>query len=427
MNSRERVMCSLNHQEPDRVPIDLGGTVVSSIAIPTYAALRRALHLPQGEIRVLETVQQIAWVDEDVREIFGVDVLPVFANPPSGYQPVFIDEPDGSIVFKDEFGATLRKPPSSYYYDWQAFPLGEPSLEALEKMPWPDPADPARYQGLRQRVQALRASTDKALFSMAPCGHDLFNQILRVRGMAEGLIDLAANLDFAEAFLERLTHSICTAQELFLDEVGDLVDIHFTADDLSGQAGPLISPALYRRLIKPRWARIIQTIQAHTKAKIFYHSCGAIDAFIPDLIEIGVDIINPVQVSARGMDSAVLKKKYGTYLSFWGGGCDTQRVLATGTPEEVRQEVRRRIADFAPGGGFVFNPVHNIQPLVPVENIIAMFAAAREFGRYPIPRRTSPPGGIRKVKTEGINKNQEVSFYESTAQKLSWYAYRFPG
>jgi uroporphyrinogen decarboxylase len=213
-----------------------------------------------------------------------------------------------------------------------------------------------------------------------------------VRGMQEGLIDLVANLDFAEAFLERLTQTICTAQALFLDEVGDLIDIHFTADDLSGQTGPLISPAVYRRLIKPRWARIIQTIKARTDAKIFYHSCGAIDAFIPDLIEIGVDVINPVQVSARGMDSAVLKKKYGKNLSYWGGGCDTQTVLtrpesgglSRGAPAEVRAEVRRRIADFAPGGGFVFNPVHNIQPLVPVENIMAMFRAVQEFGRYPI-------------------------------------------
>jgi uroporphyrinogen decarboxylase len=384
LTSRERVIMALNHQEPDRVPVDLGGTVVSSIAISTYAALREALGLPRRETRVMETVQQIACVDEDVISILGLDVIPVFANQPAGFKVVFTCEPGGAVTFKDEFGATLRKPPSSFYYDWMEFPLQEPSLDALEQMPWPDPADPARYKGLRQQVQALRAGTDKALFSMAPCGHDLFNQLLRVRGMQEGLIDLAANQDFAEAFLERLTQTICTAQALFLDQVGDLVDIHFTADDLSGQTGPLISPALYRRLIKPRWARIIQTIKAHTHAKILYHSCGAIDAFIPDLIEIGVDIINPVQISARGMDSATLKKKYGKRLSYWGGGCDTQRILSEGTPSEVRREVRRRIADFAPGGGFVFNPVHNIQPLVPAANILAMFTAAQDFGRYPI-------------------------------------------
>jgi uroporphyrinogen decarboxylase len=384
MNSRERVLLALDHQEPDRVPVDLGGTVVSSIALSTYAELRDFLNLPCREPGVLETVQQIAWVDEDVMDRFGVDVIPVFSNPPAGYQPVFLRAPDGSISFNDEFGATLRKPPSSYYYDWQAFPLPNPSLDSLEKMPWPDATDPARYQGLRARVMELRASSDKALFGIAPCGHDLFNQLLRVCGMETGLIELISDPDFAEAFLERLTQTICTAQELYLSEVGDLIDIHFTADDLSGQARPLIAPALYRRLIKPRWARIIQTIKKHTRAKIFYHSCGALNEFIPDLIEIGVDIINPVQVSAAGMDTAALKKKYGKNLTFWGGGCDTQTVLSRGTPQDVRDEVRRRIADLAPGGGFIFNPVHNIQPLVPVRNIVAMFDAALEFGKYPI-------------------------------------------
>ncbi len=384
MNSRERVLMALNHEEPDRIPVDLGGSVVTSIALSAYDALREHLGLPRREVRTLETVQQIAWVDEDVIERLGLDVIPVFANPPSGYQPVFTLAPDGTSTFKDDFGATLSKPPSSYYYDWTAFPLPEPSLEALAHMDWPDPADPARYRGLRAQVQRLRASTDKALFGMAPCGHDLFNQLMRVRGMQEGLIDLVANLDFAEAFLDRLTDTICTAQELFLGAVGDLIDVHFAADDLSGQAGPLISPRLYRRLIKPRQARILQTIRAGTQAKIFYHSCGAIDEFIPDLIEIGVEIINPVQVSARGMDSAVLKKKYGRSLSFWGGGCDTQNILSRGTPQDVTREVRRRIADLAPGGGFVFNPVHNIQPLVPVENIAALFEAARLAGRYPL-------------------------------------------
>jgi len=323
-------------------------------------------------------------VDDGVLDILGVDVIPVFANPPFGYQPRFVAEGGRGESFQDEFGATLRRPPGGFYYDWQEFPLSEPSLEALQKMPWPDPADPARYRGLRERVRQLRAASDRALFGMAPCGHDLFNQLLRVRGMAEGFMDLVANPDFAEAFLERLTRTICKAQELFLGEVGDLIDVHFTADDLAGQNGPLISPAVYRRLIKPRWARIIQTIKARTKAKVLYHSCGAIGAFLPDLIEIGVDIINPVQVSAAGMDTAELKKKYGKHLAFWGGGCDTQRVLNMAGPDQVRAEVRRRIRDLAPGGGFVFNPVHNIQPLIEPANIVAMFRAAQEFGRYPI-------------------------------------------
>ena len=384
MNSRERVITALDHREPDRVPVDLGSTAVTSIAISTYAELRDYLGLPRKPITTLETVQQIAAVDDDVLELFGVDVLPVLSNPPAGYQPVFVDEGGGGDSFKDEFGATLRRPNGCFYYDWQEFPLGKPSIEALRQMPWPDPADPARYRALRQRVEALRAGSDKALFGMAPCGHDLFNQLLRVRGMEDGLMDLVANPEFAEAFLDRLTDTIIIAQGHFLDEVGDLIDVHFTADDLSGQTRPLISPTVYRRMIKPRWARIIQAIKARTKARIFYHGCGAIGPFLSDLIEIGVEIINPVQVSAAGMDTAELKKKCGNHLSFWGGGCDTQRVLNLGQPEEVRQEVRRRIADLAPGGGFVFNPVHNIQPHVPPANVAAMFQAAREFGTYPI-------------------------------------------
>jgi len=381
MNSRERVLTALNHETPDRLPIDLGGSAVTSIAIPTYAALREHLKLPNAPIRTLETVQQIAAVDDDAMELLGVDVIPVYANPPAGYTPQFVDEAGGSNSFKDEFGSTLRRFKDCFYYDWHEFSLNEPSLADLQNMPWPDPADPARYRGLRERVQKLRQTSNRALFGMAPCGHDLLNQLFRVRGMEQGLMDLVSETEFAEAFLERLTNTIITAQKCFLNEVGDLIDVHFTADDITGQNAPLISPTIYRQMIKPRWARIIQAIKNLTKAKIFYHSCGAIEPFLPDLIEIGVDIINPVQVSAAGIDTAQLKKKYGRNLSFWGGGCDTQKVLPFGTPDEVSAEVQKRIRDLAPGGGFVFNPVHNIQPMVPVENIVAMFETAKEW-RY---------------------------------------------
>lgn len=381
MNSRERVIAALQHQKPDRVPIDLGSTVVSSIAISTYEALRRHLGLAATPVRVLEFVQQIAVVDEDVMERFGVDVIPVFANPSS--TPAVVHKgPDGTMSFRDDFGAVLRQPPGCHYYDWQEFPLSEPSVEALAAMPWPDPSDPAYYAGLKGAVQALRSRTDKALFGMAPCGHDLFNQLFRVRGMENGLMDLLAERDFAEAFLDRLCDTICTAQRRFLTEVGPWLDVHFAADDLAGQNGPLIGPDLYRQLVKPRQARILSTIRNHTSAKIFYHTCGAVTPFLDDLVEIGVDIINPVQVSAAGMDTSALKKRYGSRLSFWGGGCDTQRILPYGTPQEVRSEVMRRLQDLAPGGGFVFNPVHNIQPNVPPENVVAMFDAALEFGRY---------------------------------------------
>ena len=381
MNSRERVAAALRHERTDRLPIDLGGTVVSSIAISTYAALREYLGLAPREIRVLETVQQIAWVDEDVIERLGIDVIPVFANPPAGPAAVIAASADGSESFQDDFGATLRKPPGCLYFDWQEFPLPEPSLAGLAGMAWPDPANPGRYDHLRERVQRLRADSDQALFGMAPCGHDLFNQLFRVRGMENGLMDLVAEREFAEAFLDRLCDTICIAQTRFLTEVGDLIDVHFAADDLAGQQCPLVAPALWRSLIKPRQARIIATIKAHTKAPVFYHTCGAVTDFLDELIDIGVDILNPVQVSAKGMDSAALKKRYGKRLAFWGGGCDTQDILPFGTPAAVRAEVRRRIADLSPGGGFVFNPVHNIQANVPPENIVAMFDEARRYGQ----------------------------------------------
>ncbi|MEI8121504.1 MAG: uroporphyrinogen decarboxylase family protein [bacterium] len=384
MNSRERVITALNHEEPDRVPIDLGGTVISTIAISTYAALRRRLGLVEQPIQTLELVQQVARVDEDMMDRLGVDVAPVFANDPDAPGSGIITAPDGTESIQDDFGATLKKFAGCHYFDWQEFPLPEPSLEALEKMPWPDPADPGRYRGLRDRVKSLREGTNRALVGMAPCGHDLFNQLFRVRGMENGLMDLLTEEEFVCAFLDRLCDTICTAQTLFLTEVGDLIDVQFAADDLAGQTGPLVAPDLWRRLIKPRQARILATIKAHTRAPVLYHTCGAVTEFLDDLIEIGVDILNPVQVSATGMDTAQLKKRFGKRLSFWGGGCDTQNVLNRGTPDQVRAEVRRRIRDLAPGGGFVFNPVHNIQAGVPVENIIAMFDTAREAGRYPV-------------------------------------------
>ncbi|MEI6916500.1 MAG: uroporphyrinogen decarboxylase family protein [Armatimonadota bacterium] len=377
MTHRERVQTALNHEEPDRVPIDLGSTCVTSIAASTYAGLREHLGLPYKEVGIAEIVQQIARVDEDVMEILGVDFVPVM--PAAGLGPVIDEDADGTKSFKDGFGATLSKPAHGFYYDWTDFPLTEPSIEALNLMPWPETEVPALYNGLRDRVLKLRSETDYALVGMAASGHDLFNQLFRARGMANGMMDLLLEEEFVEAFFDRLMHTIMRNQELFLDEVGDLLDVHFTADDLSGQFAPLISPEIYRKMIKPRWARIISLIKSKTDAKIFYHTCGAVNEFIPDLIEIGMDILNPVQVASAGMDSAELKRKYGDKLTFWGGGCDTQNVLPFGTLSDVRLEVERRIRDFAPGGGFVFNPVHNIQPGVPAENIVALFVAAKAY------------------------------------------------
>jgi uroporphyrinogen decarboxylase len=224
---------------------------------------------------------------------------------------------------------------------------------------------------------------------MAPNGHDLLNRWFRVRGMQEGLMDLLLQPEVTEAFFERLTGEICRSQEMFLQEAGDLIDVHFLGDDFGSQTGTITSPDFLRAVILPRWARIVRVVKAHTRARVFFHTCGAVEPLIPDLIEMGIDVLNPIQLTCAGMEPAALKSKYGKNISFWGGGVDTQSVLALGSVEEVRAEVRRRVADLGPGGGFVFTPVHNIQPSVPAGNVAAAFDEARRFGKYPISSRGS--------------------------------------
>jgi len=265
------------------------------------------------------------------------------------------------------------------------YPIHESTLAALERYPWPDPDDPSRYRGLRQQARALREQTPYAIVGRCDLGADILARPQWIRGYVESMLDLAANPDFAEAFLDRLTDIAIRAWGHFLAEVGEYIDVVAMFDDLGMQDRPLISPAMYRRLVKPRHARIIAAIKTRTKAKVFFHTDGAILDLIPDLIDIGVDILNPVQVSAKGMDDTTeLKRRFGRDLTFWGGACDSQRVLPFGTLEEARAETRRRIADLAPDGGFVFAPIHNFQDDVSGEKVLALYRTALEYGRYPM-------------------------------------------
>ncbi len=387
MLARERVLMALNHEEPDRVPIDLGSTQVTGICRNAYADLLACLGLSGREIQIVDMLQQLARVDEDVLQALEVDFRPIQSNPPAGYRLQVRDEGDYETYY-DQWGAKLRRPKAGgHYFDYVEYPIKESTLEALERYSWPDPDDPSRYEGLRERAQALRERTPYALVGECGLGGDILARPQWIRGYAESMLDLAAHPDFAEAFLERVTQIAVRAWSRFLDEVGEFLDVAAFGDDVGMQDRPLISPAMYRRLVKPRHARIIEAIKARTKAKVFMHSCGAISEFIPDIIEIGVDILNPVQVSATGMgDTAELKRRYGQHLTFWGGTCDSQRVLPFGTLAEVQEETRRRIADLAPGGGFVFAPIHNIQDDISSEKTLALYRTALEHGRYPIGR-----------------------------------------
>lgn len=382
MNARERVLLALNHKEPDRVPYDLGGTVVTGIHHKAYTAWRQALGLPPREVKIIDMIQQLAQVDDDMMDRLGVDMRNISPRSSASFQ-ITVGDMGDYTYFYDEWKIGWRSPKDGgLYYDMFDHPLrGEITVEDVDKFPMPDPLDPARFVGLREAALHVRDVEQRAVvFGNISAG--IFEMLTWLRGYSDAYADWGESSPAALRIMDRMLQIQLAFWEKALDLVGDVIDVAQIADDIAGQDGPLISPRSYRRLLKPLHKELCDFIHARTGARIFMHSCGAIRPFIPDFIEIGIDIINPVQVSAAGMDSAELKREFGRDIVFWGGGVDTQRVLGTGSPDDVRAEVRRRLDDLMPGGGFVFNTVHNIQGNVPVENLMAMWETVQEHGRY---------------------------------------------
>ena len=256
--------------------------------------------------------------------------------------------------------------------------------EEIEKFPWPDPDEPSRFEELREKARHLFENTQYAIVADGITGVGVFDMTWHLRGMENILMDMIIHPDFTEALFRRLTDYYVAVYRNYLQAVGDYIQMVIYYEDLSGQEGPLMSPALYKKFIKPCHRRIFQTIKEHTAAKLCVHTCGSVYAFLDDYVDLGVDVLNPVQISARDMDPQRLKKKYGSVLSFHGG-IDTQNFLSRATPFQVREEVRRMVEILGPGGGYLFTSCHSIQPDVPPENIVALFSAAAEYGRYPIP------------------------------------------
>jgi uroporphyrinogen decarboxylase len=382
--SRRRVETALRHQEPDRVPYDLGGTILTGIHEKAYRRLRQYLGLPEVAIDIEDPIQQLARVHEDVKERFRVDVYGINPAKPRGISTPSWSE-GGYDKLVDEWGIEWWKPQEGgFYYDMRRHPLAEiDTVDGLAKYRFPDPLNPARYSGMAERADELmnRRQVAYILGRNAP---GIFEIALWMRGFENFFCDMVANQAFAEALLDAIAEVKMRYWEHALQLVGKHVMIVSEADDLASQNCVLISPELYRKLIKPRHTKLFNFIKKHaaTEVKIFYHSCGAVAPLLPDLIESGIDILNPVQVRAGNMNTRELKRQFGKDLTFYGGGVDTQRVLPRGTPAEVRDEVRRRIEDLAPGGGFIFNTVHNIQADVPPENIVAMWEAVQEYGVY---------------------------------------------
>ena len=421
MTSRERVARALDHQEPDRVPIDLGSSAVTGIMVTTHAKLRRALGVNGHPPKVSDLIQMLGEVEIPVLERLGCDVIglmPVVRAFGIAYQDWkpwrTFDGTDvlvpGQFNYQvDERGDLLlsprgdtTKPPSGHmpkgghYFDllprqqpidWDHLDPAE-FAEQFERPPDEELAD------LQNTADYLHRTTQFALLGVfGESGLGNFPLVLApeldepkgIRNFDDWLVAHLTHPSYIMEINARYSQQIIENLELYRQAVGDRIfAVFLSGTDFGTQRGEFISPDLYRQLYLPFHKQINEWVHAHTKWKTFYHSCGSIYRLIPSFIEAGVDILNPIQCSAANMEPGRLKQEFGRQLVFWGGGADTQKTLPFGTPEEVRGEVAQRIRIFGPGGGYVFNPVHNIQADTPVENVVAMFAAAREYGAYPI-------------------------------------------
>jgi uroporphyrinogen decarboxylase len=375
MTSRERVLQSINHKEGP-LAIDFGG-LHSSLHVNAYRGVMEKLGLDGGEPEIQDWFQMIAFPDQKLLDHFGADCIPIYTKPGSSWE-FRIEQRGNEEFFTNEWGIVLHRPKDGYFFDLYSSPLQKAQdLGDIKKYKWPDPEDPARIKGLKDKVKHLREETDKAMILFNPVGgaheHSYF-----LRGLTECLIDLAANPDIADYLAARVSEWEAAYFSFVLKEIGDYVDIAQVGDDLGTTQGLLFSRDMYLKFYKKREKAIIDAIRKVSKSHVYFHSCGAVHEVIPDFIDIGVEILNPVQIQAKGMESEKLKREFGRDLTFWGGGCDP-KVLTTGSQEDVVKEVRKRVEDFMPDGGFVFASVHNMQANDPPQNIITMFETALRY------------------------------------------------
>ena len=377
--SADRLIDALNHREPQGIPFDLGGTKVTGIHINAYRRIMERLfgEAPK-EVPLAHFTQQLAKIDDRLLSHFEVDTAGVFTSTPAG-KPPRKEQDEDYLEYWDEWSIGWKMPQGhGLYYDMFYHPLVD-GQDDLDSFPWPNGRDPVRFEGVKE--EALVAKEAGKAVTLGGICAGIFELGLWLRGFENFFTDLVLNPGMACGLMDRILEVKMAYWDTVLDMIGDHVLVVQEADDLGTQTSSLISLEMYRKLIKPRHKRLFQFIKEKTsgKVKIFLHSCGNIAQFIPDFIDAGVDILNPVQTSTEEMEPAKLKKAFGDAITFWGGGVDTQRILPYGSPEEVKDDVRRRIDDLAPGGGFVFATVHNIQADVPPENIIAMVEALDEY------------------------------------------------
>jgi uroporphyrinogen decarboxylase len=410
MNSRERINAALNHQEPDRVAVDFGAHRSSGIAAMAYPRLRNALGLPERPTRIYDPIQQLAVIDDDVLDRFDVDAIELGrgfglddadwvdwplpdgtpAQMPAWAVPTRDDEKHRWVFYSAKGNAIAVMPDGAFYFEQSYWPFAETDdldaiEEGFEEILWAAIASPpgplANGEGgderLAEGARRLRERTDRAICGLF--GGNLFELGQFFYRSDNFMMLLAADPDRADAFLRKLTAIHLRNLKKYLTLVGPYIDIIVFGDDLGTQKGPMMSPAMYRERFKPLHAKMWALAKELADVKVQLHCCGGVRPLLDDLIDAGLDAINPVQITCAGMDSGELKKDFGDRLTFWGGGCDTRDVLTEASPDEVRQHVKEQLDIWTPGGGFVFQQVHNILSNVPAENIIAMFDAVAEY------------------------------------------------
>jgi len=384
MTSYQRVQAALRHQEPDRIPFDLGGSMVTGINVNALRDLRKYLGL-SGEPVVKDEVTQMAKTGDDIGQRLKVDVRNVGPLPTAGSGLARdLGMQDGYHRLIDEFGMGWQMPmPNGHYHDLYISPLAKAeTVEDIENYPWPDPLAPARFEGLKER-------TDKAVLEekrgvvMGRMSSGMWEHAMWMTGYEKFFIDMMMNEKLVHATMSKILEIKMAYWGKVLETVTGHTLVISCADDLGAQNGLLVSLEMYKNLIWPYHKRLFEFLKekAQTEIFIFFHNDGAIYDTLPLLIEAGIDIINPWQVNCAGMDDTKkFKKEYGNDLTVWGGSCDTQQVMPFGTPQQVRDETKRRIDDLAPGGGFIFAPIHVIQAGVPPENIMAWWETLQEYG-----------------------------------------------
>ena len=384
--SYERLLATLQHKEPDRIPFDLGATAVTAINVNALRNLKRYLGIP-GEVTLWDKITQVAVTDKETSTRLQVDVGRVGPNAPSNPNyAIDLGLVGDHYRLIDEWGMGWQMPrDGGHYYDLYLSPLANAeTVKDVESFAWPDPLDPARFVGMQAAAQKI-VHEEKKLFILERMSSGMWEHALWMTGYEKFFMAMINNKKLVHAIMSKILEIKMAYWEKALTMVGDYPVVVSEADDLGQQGGLLVSLSMYKELIWPYHKQLFEFMKRKAKGKvfIFFHNDGAIYETIPLLIEAGVDILNPWQVSCKGMDdTAKFKREYGKDLTIWGGSCDSQRILPFGTPHEVKEETRRRIEDLAPGGGFVFAPIHVIQGHVPPENIVAWLETLQEFGKY---------------------------------------------